>query len=128
MRFYHPINDPIPPDVIETTYEGLSEEEAGIIDRQMDNIENGLRQRKIEKSIEMNNGKPGPTASKLMFGKKSNMELMAMLGIWFVKIEQNDPEAWQQMLKASNASMYHNIGAELRAAINDMLARGNMPT
>lgn len=127
MSLYKPLNEPIPTENIEAVYKGeyedgtpaehpLTEDERGIIDGQMQMIERGLRETKIAASAEANGGQPGPLAGKLMFGQKSNLELLAMLGIWFSKLSKTDPEAWKAILKWSNDNTSESLLKYFRAS------------
>jgi hypothetical protein len=83
-------------EVIEAAYKKLPEEDAAIIRRNMKAVDRGLIETKIAKQTELL-GQP-PKGVKLQFGEKSNLELMARLGIYFRKMEDEDPEAWKQLL------------------------------
>lgn len=98
---YTPLN-PISSEAIESAVKRLSEEEQAIIDRQMTLVAQGLRKKKAEqaKELEAENGKrPLPSGGKMMFGRKSNLELMSRLGALLKNLEENEPEIWKDTLK-----------------------------
>jgi hypothetical protein len=104
MSLYKPNKAPLTTGQINAGYKALTSREQEIIDDQISRVDGELKRKKSSQQVGMKNG----AGAKTGFGTLSGLELMAALGIWFSKVEEEQPEQWVLLLrgqrKPSNAA------------------------